>query len=166
MAKLVRESTDDLVYMAESDIISAKVLFTETYYPADLKNNIICFHVTQAVEKLLKGYIINKGKKIEKVHNLKYLNKTATEIDNSFSNIREYCASLNDLIPNLKYSSKKIFTKQDISEIMKSLDAICNFPPIKAMRDSFSKEHNYKIVGEIMTSPLKPDTAKNRGGKK
>jgi len=36
-------------------------------------------------------------------------------------------------------------------EIMKSLDAICNFPPIKTMRDLFSKEHNYEIVGEIVT---------------
>jgi len=149
--QFVKESANELVYLAESDIISTKILFSETHYPMDRKYNIIFFHATQAVEKLLKGYIISNGKKVELIHNLKYLNKTATEIDNSFSNIREYCASLNDLIPNLKYSSKRIFTKQDMNEIIKSLDAICNFPPIKAMRDSFSKKYNYEIVGEITT---------------
>jgi len=145
----VKESADELFFMAESDIISTKILFSETYYPMDRKYNIIFFHATQAVEKLLKGYIISNGKKVKQIHNLKDLNKTATEIDNSFSNIREYCASLNDLIPNLKYSSKRIFTKQDMNEIIKSLEAVCNFPPIKAMRDSFSKKHNYEIVDEI-----------------
>jgi hypothetical protein len=38
-----------------------------------------------------------------------------------------------------------------MNEIIKSLEAVCNFPPIKAMRDSFSEKHNYEIVGEIMT---------------
>ena len=75
MAKFVKESSDDLVYMAESDIISAKVLFTETFYPPDLKNNIICFHATQAVEKLLKSYIIKNGKKVGMIHNLNDLMK-------------------------------------------------------------------------------------------
>jgi len=145
----VKESAEELVYLAESDIISTKILFSETYYPMDRKYNIIFFHATQAVEKLLKGYIISNGKKVKQIHNLKDLNKTATKIDNSFSNIREYCASLNDLIPNLKYSSKRIFTKQDMNEVIKSLDVICNFPPIKTMRDLFSKEHKYEIVGEI-----------------
>jgi len=151
MAKLVKESTDDLVYMAESDIISAKILFTETYYPADLKNNIICFHATQAVEKLLKGFIINNGKEVGMIHNLNDLNDATAIIDNSFSSIREHCALLNNLVPNLKYRSRKSITKQNMDEIMESLNAICNFPPIKAMRDSFGKEHNYEIVGEITT---------------
>jgi HEPN domain-containing protein len=151
MGKLVKESTDDLVYMAESDIISAKVLYTETFYPPDLKNNIICFHATQAVEKLLKSYIINNGKKVGMIHNLNDLNEAAAKIDSSFSGIREHCALLNNLVPNLKYRSRKSITKQNMDEIMKSLENICNFPPIKAMRDLFSKEHNYKIVGEITT---------------
>jgi len=38
-----------------------------------------------------------------------------------------------------------------MDEIINSLETICNFPPIKAMRESFSKEHSYEIVGEITT---------------
>ena len=65
MAKFVKESADDLIYMAESDIVSAKILFTETFYPPDIKNNIICFHATQAVEKLLKVLLLTITKKLE-----------------------------------------------------------------------------------------------------
>ena len=149
MAKFVKESADDLIYMAESDIVSAKILFTETFYPPDIKNNIICFHATQAVEKLLKGFIINNSKEVEMIHNLNDLNDATAKIDNSFSSIREHCALLNNLVPNLKYRSRKSITRQDMNEIIKSLEAVCNFPPIKTMRDSFSKKHNYEIVGEI-----------------
>jgi hypothetical protein len=85
------------------------------------------------------------------IHNLNDLNEAAAKIDSSFSGIREHCALLNNLIPNLKYRSRKSITKQNMDEIMKSLEIICNFPPIKTMRDLFSKEHNYKIVGEITT---------------
>jgi len=152
MAKLVKESADDLVYMAESDIISAKVLYTETYYPADLKNSIICFHATQAVEKLLKGYLISNNKEVGTIHNLNDLNGVAAKIDGSFLNIREHCALLNNLIPSIKYKAKKSITKENMDKIIKSLESICNFPLIKTMRDSFGKKHSYEIVAEIIVN--------------
>jgi len=52
---------------------------------------------------------------------------------------------------NVKYDDEDPITKQDMEKIINSLENVCNFPPIKAMRDKFSKEHNYEIVGEIMT---------------
>ena len=58
---------------------------------------------------------------------------------------------LNTFAQNIKYSSRIIITKQDMDKIIKSLEAVCNFPPIKTMRDLFSKKHNYEIVGEITT---------------
>ena len=145
--------------MAESDIVSTKILFTETFYPADLKNNIICFHATQAVEKLLKGYIISNGKEIGMTHNLNDLNEIAAKIDCSFSNIREHCALLNTLIPNLKYRAKKSITKQNMDELIKSLENICNFPPIKTMRNSFGKNHKYEIVTEVIANSAKSNPA-------
>jgi HEPN domain-containing protein len=46
--------------------------------------NPICVHATQAVEKLLKSYIVNNGRTIEKTHNLDYLHEAATKIDTCF----------------------------------------------------------------------------------
>ena len=86
---------------------------------------------------------------VEKMHDLDVLQEAAIEIDISFAKIKSDCMLLNTFAPNIKYSSNKIITKQDIPKIIKSLENVCNFPSIKAMRDSFSKEHNYEIVGEI-----------------
>jgi len=45
----------------------------------------------------------------------------------------------------------KSLVTESADKIIKSLNAICNFPPIKTMRDLFSKEHNYEIISEITT---------------
>ena len=148
---LVTESPDELYAVAEMDIKTVDSLLTKPKYPEDQMYNVICFHATQAVEKFLKGYIINNGKTVEKIHNLDVLQEAAMEIDISFSKIMDNCLLLNEYGPKIKYSTRNPVTKQNIDEIMKSLDSICNFPPIKAMRDSFAKEHNYEIVGEIAT---------------
>jgi len=58
---------------------------------------------------------------------------------------------LNTLVPNIKYKAKKSITKQNMDEIINSPESICNFPSIKTMRELFSKEHSYEIVGEITT---------------
>jgi HEPN domain-containing protein len=148
---LVTENPEELYAAAEMDIKTVDSLLTKPKYPEDQMYNVICFHATQAVEKFLKGYIINKGKTVEKIHNLDILQKTAMKIDNSFSEILDDCLLLNEYGPQIKYSTRNQVTKQDMDKIIKSLESICNFPPIKAMRDKFSKEHNYEIVGEIMT---------------
>ena len=146
---LVTESAEELTGMAEKDIVNVKLLIDKKFYPEDYMYTVICFHVTQAVEKLLKSYIISNGKTIEKIHNLDILQKAAMEIDNSFTNIKKDCISLNEFVPDIKYSEQEPITKQNIDEIVKSLDAICNFPPIKVLRDSFGKEHKYEIVAEV-----------------
>jgi len=146
---LVTETAGMLCYKAEKDIMTVDALYTKPKYPEDQMYDIICFHTTQAVEKLLKSFIINNGKTVEKIHDLDILQKSAMEIDNSFSVIKSACVLLNTFVPNIKYDDEDPITKQDMDKIIKSLENVCNFPPIKAMRDSFSKEHNYKIVGEI-----------------
>jgi HEPN domain-containing protein len=146
---LVTESAEELTGMAEKDIVNVKLLIDKKFYPEDYMYNIICFHAAQAVEKLLKGFIISNNKTVEKIHDLDILQKAAMEIDNSFSKIMDDCLLVNEYGPIIKYSTRNPVTKQNINDIIKSLSAICNFPPIKAMRDTFSKEHKYEIVGEV-----------------
>jgi len=147
---LVTESADMLCHKAEKDILTVNVLSDKIFYPENLMYDIICFHATQAVEKFLKSYIISNGKTVEKIHDLDILQKAAMEIDNSFSKIMDNCLLLNEFVPNVKYDDdENPITKQNINDIIKSLNTICNFPPIKAMRDSFSTERKYEIVGEV-----------------
>ncbi|MCL2211632.1 MAG: HEPN domain-containing protein [Treponema sp.] len=152
---LIIESASELFEMAERDIMNVDSLISNPKYPVDLMYNIIFFHVTQAVEKFLKGFIVYNGKPVEKVHELDTLLKIAIEIDVSFNDIIDNCLLLNKLLPNIKYSSKKVITKQDMNETIKSFLAICNFMPIKILRDTFSKEHNYEIVKEIIAKPIR-----------
>jgi len=112
--RFVKESAKELIYIAENDIITVKELLAGSSYPADRKYNIICFHAIQAVEKLLKSYIINNGVKISKTHNLAYLHKEIVKINGSFLSIKNDCIFFNTLTPNLKYSSRKVITKHVI----------------------------------------------------
>jgi HEPN domain-containing protein len=148
---LVTESAEMLCNKAEKDIMTVDILYTKPKYPENLMYDIICFHATQAVEKFLKSYIISNGKTVEKIHDLDVLQEAAMEINNSFSNIKNVCMLLNTFVSNIKYDDEDPITKQDMGKIIISLETICNFPPIKAMRDSFSKKYNYEIVGEITT---------------
>jgi HEPN domain-containing protein len=146
---LVTESANMLCHKAEKDILTVNVLFGKDFYPEDQMYDIICFHATQAAEKFLKSFIISNGKTVEKIHDLDILQKATMEIDNSFANISNDCVLLNAFVPDIKYSEQESITKQNINDIIKSLNAICNFGPIKTMRDSFSKDRKYEIVGEV-----------------
>jgi len=158
---LVTETPDELTGSAEIDIMAVDSLFTKPKYPVDRMYNIICNHATQAVEKLLKGYIISNGKEIEKMHNLDNLCKVAIEIDDSFKEIAGDCVFLNTYTPDIKYTNKNEITNYDMTTILKSLKIICNFPPLKAMRDLFSKKYNYEIVTEVYTEPAHEATDQN-----
>ena len=144
----VSETPDELLINAERDIISIDVLLQKKFYPEDLMYIPMCFHATQAVEKLLKSYIISNGKNIKKTHNLNDLCETVKKIDISFEKIVDDCILLNTFIPRIKYSNKVPVTKQNINDIVKSLNNICSLPPIKAMRDSFKQNHRFEIMDE------------------
>ena len=149
---LVTETADMLCYKAEKDVMTVDTLYTKPKYPEDQMYDIICFHATQAVEKFLKSFIISNGKTVEKIHDLDILQKSAMEIDNSFSDIKNACVLLNTFVSNIEYDDEDPITKQDMDKIINSLENVCNFPPIKTMRDLFGKKHKYEIVGEITTS--------------
>ncbi|MDR0322551.1 MAG: HEPN domain-containing protein [Treponema sp.] len=143
---LVTETPDELLMNAERDIITVQVLLSKKFYPEDMMYIPICFHATQAVEKLLKSYIINNGKKIEKTHNLNYLCKSATEIDISFETIKNDCVLLNDFVPGIKYGDDEPIVKQEMDNLIKSLNNVCDFSPIKSLRDLFKQKHQFEII--------------------
>ena len=78
---LVTESADMLCKKAEKDILSIDSLISAPKYPVDYFYDIICFHATQAVEKLLKSFIIHNNRTVEKIHNLDMLHKIVTEVN-------------------------------------------------------------------------------------
>jgi HEPN domain-containing protein len=147
----VEETPDELVINAVRDILAVKTLLNGTFYPSDAMYIPIAFHVLQAVEKQLKGFIIDNRHKVRKIHNLDKLLEQASNIDDSFAVIEDECLSLNKYLPSVKYSSNKVITKSDINDMIKALETINGFPPLKSLRDAVSKKYSYEIVTEITT---------------
>lgn len=46
----------------------------------------VLFHIHQAVEKYLKGFLIQRGWKLKKIHDLETLLSEATDFDKNFKN--------------------------------------------------------------------------------
>ncbi|HHT9126918.1 MAG TPA: HEPN domain-containing protein [Candidatus Brocadiia bacterium] len=66
------------------DIKDARFLF-------DHKRNLetVSFHIQQAAEKYLKGFLISQGKELQRIHDLVKLLQDAIEIDSSFQQFKE-----------------------------------------------------------------------------
>jgi len=70
--------------IAESDLITAKKISKDK-----ILNAIACYHYQQAVEKLLKAFLVSKNKEFEKTHNISKLIDLTIEIDKGFSELIE-----------------------------------------------------------------------------
>jgi HEPN domain-containing protein len=145
------ETPEDLFINAVRDILAVKTLLNGTFYPSDAMYIPITFHVLQAVEKQLKGFIIENRRKVRKIHNLDKLLEQVSNIDNSFTAIEDECILLNKYLSGVKYSNDKAITKSDINNIIRALSIINDFPPLKSLRDSVSKKYQYEIIAELAT---------------
>jgi HEPN domain-containing protein len=145
----VEETPDDLFINAVRDILAVKALLNGTFYPSDALHIPICFHATQAVEKQIKGFIIENNRRVRKIHDLEVLVGQAVKIDSAFDTIKKECVLINQFLPDVKYANDKIITKNDINNIIRSLSIINNFPPLKSLRDAVSKKYKYEIIAEI-----------------
>jgi HEPN domain-containing protein len=69
-----------------------------------------CFTAQQTAEKALKSYLLSKGKKTAKIHDLGVLLELCKRFDPSFEEMRSLCATLTDYYLPTRYP--------DISEFM------------------------------------------------
>jgi len=79
------------------------------------------FHLQQAVEKYLKGYLLSKGWKFKPVHNLERLLDEVIEFDYKFEQFREVCQRINPYYIEERYPF--FLPKPDKEEVAKSLRA-------------------------------------------
>ncbi len=89
-----------------------------------LKNNDLDgagFNIQQAVEKYLKGYLLTKGWKLKRLHDLEVLLNEAVVHDPSFEGFREACQKITDYYVEGRYP---FLVPSELSqgEIMSSLN--------------------------------------------
>ncbi len=71
---------------AQHDLETAQLLYKNEGY-----TEIIAFHIQQALEKYLKGYLIANGCKLRKIHDLEDLLSAAIEFDPTFADFLNVC---------------------------------------------------------------------------
>lgn len=103
----------DWIEKAYRDIKSAGVLKEN-----DCGNDIVAFHCQQAVEKLLKAYIIAKSGVIVSSHSLIFLCKEAMKYEIKFKNHIKDCAFVNQFYIETRYPADEplVVTDEDADE--------------------------------------------------
>ena len=78
----------DWFRIGERDLDRAKRLLDDDDYPG------AAFNLQQAVEKHLKGYLLARGWKLRRVHDIEVLLNEAARLDASFEEFREHCRKM------------------------------------------------------------------------
>jgi len=105
------------------DLEVAKVLLTKKAY-----YEVILFHLQQAIEKYLKGYLIQKGWKLKKIHDLEFLITEAINFHNEFQNYLDFSRKLTAIYFEERYPPGPVtsYSKEEVEEILKISKEIIN----------------------------------------
>ena len=110
----------DWIRKARKDLRRVRVLL------ADGDTEGAGFHLQQAIEKYLKGYLLSKGWKLEYVHSLVKLLNYAKDYDPSFEEFRALCEQANgyyivDRYPFPVYASP---TKEEMEQALRKAEEL------------------------------------------
>jgi HEPN domain-containing protein len=108
-----------------SDLKSAQILLREGIYDTS------CFHAQQAVEKILKAFLIKRDFEIEKTHDLVKLIEDCSRLDSSFENLRNSVSKINSYAIDARYPTGHEIDKQEASDALneaeKTMDIVRNY---------------------------------------
>lgn len=80
------------------------------------------FHLQQALEKYLKGYLIGKGWKLERIHDLEDLLDHAIDFNASFEEFRPLCQEVTEYYIEERYPLM-VSSELTVDEIMSRIEA-------------------------------------------
>jgi HEPN domain-containing protein len=89
----------ELIDLANSDISTARFIMQMRPLPLE----IIGFHCQQAMEKLLKAYLVFHDREPEKTHELPALLKKCMAFDPDFVKLSDACSDLTDYAAKTRY---------------------------------------------------------------
>jgi HEPN domain-containing protein len=139
------ENPSELFKSAQRDIMNiSNTIESKRFLPED-NVETICRCATESVEKMLKGWIINKDEntKVYGIHDLGKLYYILINMDSSFSELNDRLNNLNNYSPKLRYSSPFTIEKHEVKECLKNLKYIYDFPLIKETRDKMDMENKF-----------------------
>lgn len=119
-----KDLINDWLKKSEHDLGTAKVTFKNMPEYSDT----ICYHCQQAVEKVLKAYLINLGKQIIKTHDLIFLLDKISESENIDNKIYRICEILNDYSVEIRYPGDFVEPeKHEVAEAINIAEKVINY---------------------------------------
>jgi HEPN domain-containing protein len=114
---------DEWFERGRHDLEVAKILLAEEEYL-----DVVLFHIHQAVEKYLKGYLIYKGWKLKKIHDLEMLITEAVTFDVEFQKYLDFGRKLTAFYSEERYPPGPItsYSKKETGEMLKTAEEIIN----------------------------------------
>ena len=103
------------------DLETAKILFSSSDY-----FEIILFHIHQAVEKYIKGFLISRGWKLKKIHDLEVLITEAIKFDDSFKEYLDFGRKLTGFYFEERYPPGPVstYSKEEIKKILNIAEGV------------------------------------------
>lgn len=111
---------------AKENMLFAKAGMKEDFAPY----HTICFLCQGSAEKYLKGYLISRGWKLKKIHDLNQLIEGASRHDKSFENLYPDAEILNEYITEGRYPGDLPFesiAEKDATEAIEAAEKIEEF---------------------------------------
>ena len=103
------------------DLEVANILLAEEEY-----SDVVLFHIHQAVEKYLKGFLIYKGWGLKKIHDIELLITEAMSFDDEFQKYLDLGRELTAFYYEERYPPGPItsYSKEEIEEILEVAEGI------------------------------------------
>lgn len=116
MNKAYRKQADEWFERGQHDIETAQLLYDEHGY-----TDSIAYHIQQAIEKYLKGFLVLQGKRPPKIHELDTLLNYIAAFDKSFMNYLDLCEKASRYYIEDRYPPGPV-VEYDYEEIKNDLD--------------------------------------------
>jgi len=156
----VTETYNSLFDMGEKDILILLTLANSGRLSNEIINPDIIYHVSMAVEKFLKGYLIKNNIEVQKIHDIDFLHNQAKSQDKKFIEIESECNYINRFGAMVKYNNSVKIAEDTVVNAVKYLEKIYNFELIKGIREELRKKHdNFPSKTEIIFDISNYDTS-------
>lgn len=98
---MIKEETKRWLIKALNDYKTAKKLLKSS--ENEVITDTLCFHCQQAVEKLLKAFLVQSGVEFGRTHSIEYLIKLCSNIDKDFESLYNLTADLTEYAIDIRY---------------------------------------------------------------
>ena len=109
--------------LANSDISTARFIMQMRPLPLE----IIGFHCQQAMEKLLKAYLVLHDSEPERTHELPALLKRCMAIDPDFVKLSDACSDLTDYSVKTRYPYRIALDESKIARALAQAESSCAY---------------------------------------